>query len=126
MARRSFVLAVLGLATVMCVCVFGFRFSVFGPWILKTENRKPKTIDVVWTFEAPERGAIVSSPLVAGEQIYVGVIRDVGFLPLGAVYCLDRATGKIRWQFDDDGAMQQTASSPCLADGRLYIGEGMH
>jgi outer membrane protein assembly factor BamB len=30
------------------------------------------------------------------------------------------------WRFDDGGAMQHMISSPCVADGRLYIGEGMH
>jgi outer membrane protein assembly factor BamB len=30
------------------------------------------------------------------------------------------------WKFDDSGHMQPTFSSPCLSDGRLYIGEGMH
>src|SRR5438132_1499251 len=60
---------------------------------------------VVWTFEQVERGAIVSSPLVAGEQVYVGAIRDAGLATSGAVYCLNRDTGKIVWQFDDGGEM---------------------
>ena len=81
---------------------------------------------VVWTFEQVERGAIVSSPLVADDRLYVGAIRDAGLSTSGAVYCLNRETGKVLWQFDDDGEMQHMYSSPCLADGRLYIGEGMH
>ena len=81
---------------------------------------------VLWTFEQVERGAIVSSPLVAGDRVYVAAIRDAGLATSGAVYCLNQDTGKIVWQFDDDWAMQQMYSSPCLADGRLYIGEGMH
>src|SRR5207244_1242455 len=28
--------------------------------------------------------------------------------------------------FSDDGQMQHMYSSPCLADGRVYVGEGMH
>jgi outer membrane protein assembly factor BamB len=81
---------------------------------------------VVWTFEQVERGAIVSSPLVVGDRLYVGTIRDAGLSTSGVVYCLHRETGKIIWQFDDDGAMQHMYSSPCVAEGRLYIGEGMH
>jgi outer membrane protein assembly factor BamB len=81
---------------------------------------------VVWTFEQVERGAIVSSPLLAGDRLYVGAIRDAGLSTSGVVYCLNRQTGKLLWQFDDDGQMQHMYSSPCLADGRLYIGEGMH
>jgi outer membrane protein assembly factor BamB len=42
------------------------------------------------------------------------------------VYCLNGETGEEIWRFDDDGAMQRVFSSPCLAGGRLYIGEGLH
>ncbi|HZU34357.1 MAG TPA: PQQ-binding-like beta-propeller repeat protein [Gemmataceae bacterium] len=80
-----------------------------------------------WTFEARERGAILASPLVAGDRLYVPVIRDIGKgTSGGALYCLDRHTGKRIWRFDDGGHMQQTFSSPCLANGKLYLGEGMH
>ncbi len=85
-----------------------------------------ETDKVVWTFEQVERGAIVSSPLAAGDRLYVGAIRDAGLSTSGAVYCLNRETGKIIWKFDDDGETQHMYSSPCLANGRLYIGEGMH
>src|SRR5262245_12448265 len=81
---------------------------------------------VIWTFEPDERGAIWSSPLVTNERIYAGVIHDVGLSTAGAVYCLDRATGKVIWKFDDDGRMQHMFSSPCFWENRLYIGEGMH
>jgi outer membrane protein assembly factor BamB len=78
---------------------------------------------MTWT---PERGAIISSPLVAENRIYVAAIQDSGGATRGAVYCLDRRTGKVIWKFDDGGKMQHMYSSPCLAKGRLYIGEGMH
>jgi outer membrane protein assembly factor BamB len=81
---------------------------------------------VVWTFEQPERGSIVSSPFVSDDRVYIPAIQDNGLSPTGAVYCLDRATGKPLWKFDDGGAMQQTFSSPCLDADRLYVGEGMH
>src|SRR5262245_20920794 len=45
-------------------------------------------VQTVWMFEPVERGAIVSSPLVTGDRIYVGVIHDIGFSSAGAVYCL--------------------------------------
>jgi outer membrane protein assembly factor BamB len=85
-----------------------------------------RTPSRVWTFEPVERGAIVSSPLVAGGHVYVSVIHDAPLSASGAVYCLDRRTGKPLWRFDDDGRMLQVFSSPCLADGLLYVGEGMH
>jgi hypothetical protein len=43
-----------------------------------------------------------------------------------ALYCLERETRRIVWTFDDNGKMQPMYSSPCLAEGRIYIGEGMH
>lgn len=81
---------------------------------------------VVWTFEPPQRGAIVSTPLLAGPHVYTSAIRASALSARGAVYCLERNSGRVVWKFDDGGAMQHGFSSPCLADGRLYIGEGMH
>jgi outer membrane protein assembly factor BamB len=71
-------------------------------------------------------GAVVSSPCVAGDHVYVAVAHRKGFDTFGAVYCLDRASLKVLWIFDDDGAMKQVFSSPCVAEGRLFIGEGFH
>jgi outer membrane protein assembly factor BamB len=81
---------------------------------------------VVWTFEQVERGAIVSSPCVVGDRVYVAAIRDEGLSTSGVVYSLRQDTGKVMWLFDDDGRMQQMYSTPCVVDGRVYIGEGMH
>jgi outer membrane protein assembly factor BamB len=86
----------------------------------------PPAVRVVWTFEAVDRGAIITTPRVAGCRVYIGAIRDAGLAPAGAVYCLEEKTGREVWKFDDDGEMKHMVSSPCLADGRLYLGEGMH
>jgi outer membrane protein assembly factor BamB len=86
----------------------------------------PPTPAVVWTFEQVERGAIISTPVVTEDRVYVAAIRDNALNPTGVVYCLDRRSGSLRWTFDDDGAMKHTYSTPCLANGRLYLGEGMH
>lgn len=89
-------------------------------------NELRTQVEPAWVFEQVERGAIVSSPRIVGDRVYVGAIRDVGLSTSGVVYCLDRETGRKVWAFDDDGAMQHMFSSSCVADGRLYIGEGMH
>lgn len=91
-----------------------------------TPPRPPETVEVAWAFEAQKRGAIISSPLVAGDRVYVAALHDTAFTNAGALYCLDRATGKPLWTFDDSGKLQHMYSSPCLAEGRLYLGEGMH
>jgi outer membrane protein assembly factor BamB len=77
-------------------------------------------------FEAPQRGGLVAAPCVTPDAVYVSAVHNRGLRLVGAVYALDPDTGKRRWAFDADAAMLASASSPVLADGRLYVGEGMH
>jgi outer membrane protein assembly factor BamB len=99
----------------------------FGVWAkLQQPRPESESVAVVWTFEQVEHGAIISTPIVTEDCVYVAAIRDNALNPSGVVYCLDRRRGSVRWTFDDDGAMKHTYSTPCLADGRLYVGEGMH
>src|SRR5262249_27632513 len=83
----------------------------------------------LWTFRAPSKGQMVAAPLVAGEHVYAAVAhldpfrRGGGY---GTVYCLDRATGEPIWSFDDRKKMKIAYSSPYLAGGKLYLGEGFH
>ncbi len=82
---------------------------------------------VAWRFRpSVERCWIASSPVVAGDRVYVGVVLPSAFKSSGALYCLDRRTGKEIWMFNDDGDMKDVFSSPCVADGRVYVGEGFH
>jgi outer membrane protein assembly factor BamB len=69
---------------------------------------------------------MVATPLVVGDRVFAAVIHDAGLAHFGTVYCLDRRTGRRQWQFDDGGRMQHMISTPCFADGRVYLGEGMH
>jgi outer membrane protein assembly factor BamB len=117
--RPSLWIAILSLIGVLLLFVLHFRKEY-------QHKKNSPSVQIVWLFEPAERGGIVSSPLVVGDRIYAGAIHDVGFSTAGAVYCLDRFTGKKLWKFDDDERMQHMFSSPCIADGRLYIGEGMH
>lgn len=99
------------------------------PWprsLSTTADDRPGPFCIVWTFEQVERGAILAAPLVAGDFVYVAAIQDAGFQGRGVVHCLRRDTGKWVWTFDGGGTMRRTYSTPCLADGRLYVGEGMH
>jgi outer membrane protein assembly factor BamB len=81
---------------------------------------------LLWKFKAPAKGSIVSTPLVAGDRVYIGVAHDDVFSPYGTLYCLDRATGKEVWHFDNQQTMRQVYSTPCLVGDKLYIGEGLH
>jgi outer membrane protein assembly factor BamB len=104
---------------------------VFGTTFLGETSGAPNEEEgpyrVVWRFRPPgEQCWIASSPLVDGDRVYIAAVHPHFFHPGGAVYCVERASGKLLWTFNDDGKMKDAFSSPCLADGRLYIGEGFH
>ena len=82
--------------------------------------------ELAWTFRLPERGGISSTPVVAGERVYIAAAIDSAFRPYGVLYCLDRATGQLVWSFSDGKRMKQVHSTPTIAYGRVYIGEGYH
>ncbi len=63
---------------------------------------------------------------MAGDRVYVGVANDDVFSPTGTLYCLDRNKGEEVWHFDNKRTMRQIHSTPCLSDGKVYIGEGLH
>src|SRR5438067_12829935 len=90
------------------------------------QEPEPPGPRLVWGFSAPQPGAAVAAPLVTPDAIYLAALHARGLRLGGAVYALDPATGKRKWAFDRDGEMLPTASTPVLADGRLYFGEGMH
>jgi outer membrane protein assembly factor BamB len=99
-----------------------------GAWSFATLPRQTDgTVRVVWTYRPSERGAFLSSPLIHGNtRVYIGAIHGSGLSSYGAVYRVDRTTGKEVWKFDDEGGMQQIFSTPCLEDEQLFIGEGLH
>ena len=67
-----------------------------------------------------------STPLVTEKYVYAAVKIPGGFDNYGRLYCLERATGKVVWTFNDKGKMKAVFSTPCLAEGKLYVGEGYH
>ena len=90
------------------------------------EVKSSPVVEVAWSFEPPERGAMLSSPVVDGHFVFIYTIRDGGFQGLGAVHALDVHSGKRLWSFDDDGEMRHGYSTPCVAGNRIFVGEGMH
>jgi outer membrane protein assembly factor BamB len=82
--------------------------------------------DLVWSFRLPQKGAISSSPVVAGDRVLIAAAIDSVFRPYGALYCLDRATGAVAWSFDGGKKMKQVFSTPTVAGDKIYIGEGFH
>ncbi len=121
LATEAVMLAIMAFATIGLMTV-GQRSGgeVGGPSAAEVRPR------LVWTFTAPGKGDIASTPVVVGERIYLGIAHPFVYNPYGALYCLDRATGKEVWHFDNKKKMRQVYSTPCLVDGKLYIGEGFH
>lgn len=66
--------------------------------------------ELAWTFET--EGAITSSPVVAGNTVYVGS-GD------GSVYAIELATGRKKWSFKTDDIVE---APPLVHAGHVYIG----
>ena len=74
---------------------------------------------VLWKFaegKLLDQRPFVCSPAVAGSRVIIGCDNY-------KVYSLDLATGKPQWTFD---TRWPVFSSPAVAKGRVYIGEGLH
>jgi outer membrane protein assembly factor BamB len=108
------------LGALVCACLG------LGAMSLPQPTPPTGAVAVLWTFEAKDRGTLASSPLVVGDRVYIGAAHSSGFTSYGALYCLDRNTRELLWTFTDDDGMKQVFSTPCVAEGRLYVGEGFH
>lgn len=85
----------------------------------------PTNPTVSWLFKG--KGGVVidfsSSPAVVGSQVYIAAAQGSFFSSGGAVYCLDANSGVDLWRYDTP---VQIFSSPTVAGGRVYVGEGFH
>ena len=80
---------------------------------------------ISWLFRGKDRVIIdfASSPAVVGSQVYIAAAQGSFFSSGGAVYCLDANNGVDLWRYDTS---VQIFSSPTVAGGRVYVGEGFH
>jgi outer membrane protein assembly factor BamB len=108
----------------MMLATTGFAVTLAAPEAAVGDPEA--SVRVVWRFRLPEKCWVASSPAVEGDRVYVGAVRSSAFASSGMVYCLDRATGKPLWTFNDGGGMKDVFSSPAIAGGKVYIGEGFH
>ncbi|MEK6261865.1 MAG: PQQ-binding-like beta-propeller repeat protein, partial [Planctomycetota bacterium] len=110
---QSVVLLVAVIASTFFLCKVGLQAA------------SANSLRLRWSFVPPEEGAIYSAPVVVGHQVLVAAALQ-NDPSSGALYSLDRNTGELLWTFTNEGQMKQVLSSPCHADGRIYIGEGFH
>lgn len=85
----------------------------------------PSSSDLVWAFSDPKVQAMdfSSSPAVIKNRIYVGSAAASVFSSSGNIYCIGAKKAKIIWKFPTE---KQVFSSPSVAYGKVYVGEGLH
>lgn len=94
-----------------------------------TKDRQPAQLqaDKKWFRVIAENGngMALAAPLIAGNRAYVAVGHGA-LARFGVLYCIDLDTKKTLWTFDAAQKMKHCYSSPVLAGGRIFIGEGLH
>jgi outer membrane protein assembly factor BamB len=85
----------------------------------------PPRLELEWSFrdESYRSASFDSSPALAEGLVLIGLSEASVFSPSGRIVCLDAATGKRRWHFK---TRHPVFSSPVVAGGRVYAGEGHH
>jgi outer membrane protein assembly factor BamB len=100
----------------------------------------PTAPEVLWVFDPKERKGRIrlhSSPAVVDGQVYIGALYELQSLTEGAMYCVNAVEGRQSgetilkagertWRFTGQGTLKPVFSSPTIAAGRLYFGEGYH
>ncbi|UCF79198.1 MAG: PQQ-like beta-propeller repeat protein [Candidatus Eiseniibacteriota bacterium] len=78
----------------------------------ETGTATPTSINFSSKWKRTFRGAVTSSPTVAGGKVYFGC-RD------GYLYCLDAETGEQEWKFPAGAGI---GSSPLVSNGKVLVG----
>lgn len=85
----------------------------------------PTTGTPAWVFKDEAAMAVdfSSSPAIVGNLLYIGSSHGSIFSLGGATYCIDTESQKVIWRHTSPTPI---FSSPAVAGGRVYIGEGYH
>src|SRR5262245_7521219 len=89
-------------------------------------GRAPRPVGKIWEQRPPSDGTAYAKPLLAENRVYVAAVQPSGLSQTSVVMALDAETGAVVWTFDNDRSLKPIFSSPVIADGRLFIGEGFH
>lgn len=127
LATEGVILCTMLLGHVVCVPqIWGSDLITEGAVEGRQQGGKTeaKPVDKKWVFSADVKGMFASSPLIDGDSIYAAYSEVNQY---ATMVKLDRHTGIKKWEFigkNDD--LRQLISTPCIADGKLYFGEGFH
>jgi outer membrane protein assembly factor BamB len=131
LTTEGVILGAMALGYVVFVpAIFGVNVNTQGDASGKDQSgqlsAKVAPVREVWTFQIDPRrkGMYASNPVIDGDALYASYS---GTNNTATLYRLERQTGIKKWEFfgkDDD--LRQMISTPCLANGKLYFGEGFH
>lgn len=91
--------------------------------------------DAVETSIGPKLADVQVFTFPGALEVYSGLaLDDAGRLYFGAesrggtgsVWCVDPKTGLAIWKFTNDGDLQPVYCIPTIAEGKVYVGEGLH
>jgi len=102
-----------------------FRGGPTRTGVLDNRPGPAPPLDALWAIKDPNVniGDFSASPAIAEGRVFIAGSFASVFFRGANIYCLDAATGQIAWRFKTG---QQVFSSPVVANGRLYCGEGLH
>jgi outer membrane protein assembly factor BamB len=117
-----------------------FRGGPARTGTVAVDDPGPTAPEILWVYDPKERKGRIrmhSSPAVVDGQVYIGALYELQSLTEGAVYCVNAADGRDAgdrilkageriWRFTAEGTLKPVFSSPVVAGGRLYFGEGYH
>ncbi|MBX3171739.1 MAG: PQQ-binding-like beta-propeller repeat protein [Candidatus Eremiobacteraeota bacterium] len=76
-----------------------------------------------WIHTDQDKAQYLSSPVAVNGRCYIGASLFQASNSFGAIECFDTRDGKLCWRAL---TRHPVFSSPVVADGRLYCGEGLH
>jgi outer membrane protein assembly factor BamB len=102
-----------------------FRGGLARTGVLDAIPGPAAPVDAIWAAKDPNVsvGDLSASPAVVEGRVYIAGSFASVFFRGANIYCLEAATGEIRWRFK---TQQQVFASPAVVNGRVYCGEGLH
>ena len=89
------------------------------------EDDKKAPVVKKWDYSKDVKAMFASSPLVDGDYVYASYSETV--TRVATLVKLDRRTGLQKWEFvGKNEDLVEMISTPCIADGKLFFGEGFH
>ncbi len=87
----------------------------------------PVLMDAGIWFETPDIELVLSGVCFTADHAYFGGQRlTLGTRFDGVLVCVERATARQKWKFGGVKGVNEIFSTPVVADGKLYFGEGLH